>query len=377
MLKVKYISYVIILLLNYNLILSQQENGVREFNKPSLQQARMWYDSSTANYQTQYPIIRNLPPLNTGMQFDILLSYVFLDSLLRNKYNIEIKNKINTWNTNNDTISNAIKYLYSLVDYNPVIFKQYEFATLDYYKIHNNLVNFGSKMIDTLNPSLPNSIDSVTTSGKYTASLDDVCTQVRNKFNDFVGNEINAVNSMLRPDYILRIKVNSIDSTINSNNYGNEYIYQVNAEVLDTIKGHYFNNECITDQMLLENKNNEVSSINNVCIKFMYRNLIYNEDRNPLQLKLEPSFKYNGDYFRMLPNQEAIVFLKFNRRYVDYSFDYFELYLDVTSSFSALAIIDGKVSDLNHFWSNQDLIDYSLWKARYDEIKNKILNNGY
>lgn len=376
MVFLKYTFMIFIFTYNINNLISQQESGVREFNKQAFQNSRIWYDSSTANYQTQYPIILNIPPLNSGMPLDILVSYVMLDSLLQNTYAITLDQKLKTWSSMNDTIANATKFLYLLSDYNPIIFQQFAYATTDYFKFPTNLIKSHSITIDSIINKTTSSIDSNTWSGKYTLDLFDLSSLIRNRYNDFVGLDELKVSNMLRPDYILKVRVNSIDSVINVNNYGNEFIYKVNAEVLDTIKGQVFKNECINNTSQIK-ANNTKMSLNNACINFMYRNVFYNSDRNPKNLILEPSFTYNGDDFRMKVGQEAIVFLKFNRRFVDFSNDYFELYLDLTSSFCALAIENNQVKDLNHFWNNQNLIDYNIWKSNFNIIKNKILTKGY
>ncbi len=371
---IKY-ALIIIMILNFKFLYSQQESGVREYNKQAFQKSRIWYDSSTANYQTQYPIILNIPPLNSGMPLDVLVSFLMMDSLLKNTYSVTLDKKLRNWTAMNDTIANAAKFLYTLSDYNPVIFQQYGYTTTDYPRVSNNLVKYSTQKVgENNNDSL--SIANFSWYDRYKCVLEDLKNSVINRYNDFVGSDEYKVSFMLRPDYILRIRVNSIDSTSNLNDSDHGYIYKVVAEVIDTIKGKSFNNECPV--MASNNKNgNQISSNTNACIKFMYNYDEYYEDFNPLNFKQDQAFNNKGNRFRMKIGQEAIVFLKFNRRYVDYSNDYFELFLDRTSSNLALPIINDKVRDLNHFWNNQDLTDYSIWKNNFNATKSKILNKGY
>ena len=54
--------------------------------------------------------------------------------------------------------------------------------------------------------------------------------------------------------------------------------------------------------------------------------------------------------------------------------DYYYLHLEPWASNNALPIIDGKVRDLNHVWSDQDLLPYRDWRSRFLSIRSTILS---
>ena len=66
-----------------NVAHGQNETGKRPINRSRFESMGYWYTPSNAMYQVRYPIIRSLPPLNSGMPWDILAAYVYMDSLAR------------------------------------------------------------------------------------------------------------------------------------------------------------------------------------------------------------------------------------------------------------------------------------------------------
>ncbi len=75
------IASLALLVLSVNILSAQNQTGKRPINKPRFQEFGYWYDSSTVVYQIQYPIIKTIPPLNTAMPWDILLAYIYTDSI--------------------------------------------------------------------------------------------------------------------------------------------------------------------------------------------------------------------------------------------------------------------------------------------------------
>lgn len=360
---------------------TQQIMNSRNFDVVEAQKSNIWYDSTTSTFQTQYPIISNLPPLNSGMPFEILYSYIIIDSLLKYTGQKHITDLFKQWNSLNDTLNNTAKYYYMIKDYNPVVFTQYSFSIRDYQKYPKNLITKRKKdlttgeYIDTLTNL---SVDSIEYSGVYTNDIFSLEYLLWNKYNDFIPqSELWTVLTLLESDYILRIRVLDVDSIEAKNSTVSDLVYGVHAEVLDTLKGQYFRNEC--DIQLLNNKINIGLSTNSTlpCIKFMYKKEIYDPDYKRVDWINDPAFETGYNSFGLTEGQEAIVFLKFNMRKIDNENDYLRLLVHKYASNGALPIINGQVRDLNHFWSPNDLVNYQLWKNIFDNIKGNIINLNY
>lgn len=333
---------------------AQNESGVRPMNKDRFKHVGYWYDSTTAMYQEQYPIIRSLPPLSTGMPFDILLSYIYLDSCARFDTGETVLRKLFHWSTMNDTLKGMLTYYYKLTDYNPIIFNQYLWETN--LKIRS----------------------------KYVAALRPVADALREALLRTAPHreEAQALHAALYADNILRVRVVSVDSMLGKPEPSplNPYVYRVTAEVLDTIKGRVFAG--CGDMQAKTNQDHGTAQSTAPCIRFIYARGSYyqvlgdNADL-PNPPKRDPAFTSYEGGFTMHPGEEAIVFLGQIPSLVDSSNDYFNVWLQSLTSYNALPIIAGMVRDVNHFWSTSDLVTYADWKIRYFQIRDKILTGMY
>jgi hypothetical protein len=342
----------------------------------------MWYDSSNAMYQVNYPIIQSIPPISTGMPSNILLSYIYLDSLLRFTSIHLTDSIIKNFTTLNDTIKGSAKILYELSDYNPVIFQQYSNEVTFYHKsiidpnkrIHVIYKNgYNPDTVTTQYPTFP----------IYTNNLNDLSLCISKKMDNLLPDSMkNSIFAMLYSNYILRIKVLYIDSTMNllMPNF-NSKRFRVTAQVVDTLKGQYFNT--ISYQNIINKKNNGILEENYPIIQFEYirenyapGGSFYKDHAHTQLISEDPNF-LNNNGFGMSPNQEAIVFLSFDNHLVDYNYDYYNLDICAATSYCALPIINGNVRDINNFWSSITLQDYNSWKAIFNSLKNKILFMSY
>ena len=87
-----------------------------------------WFNLSYYQFEQQFPALQAIPPLSTGMDDEILFTYIILDSLMRTTIPPGMFN-LSLWkdqSVKNDTINAMIKYLYKLIDYDPVRFNQYK-----------------------------------------------------------------------------------------------------------------------------------------------------------------------------------------------------------------------------------------------------------
>jgi len=323
-------------------------------NKERFQEMKYWYDSTTAMYQHQYPILRTLPQLNTTMPYDVLLSYIYLDSIARFDTKGQTFDHSEAWRTMNDTLKGMLQYMYRMVDYNPKIFTQY--------------------LIET---SLKSS--------KYKADLYGIMVNLRRDMLRAVPNrtEARALYSIFYPDYILRVRVNRIDSMIlkpTPLSQGNPYVYRVTADVLDTLKGQTFS-DC-NEQAILRNTDNKpmvLAEGRYSCIQFQYMAANYFQPSMTMEwpyANRDEAFSKRGG-FSMEVGQEAVVFLTYQDQRYDSAYDYIELGLEPQASYNALPIIDGKVRDVNGIWSDQPMMEYAEWRSRFMGLREKILTGSY
>lgn len=345
-------AFLLAVLLSGSMALAQNESGVRDIpNAELFKKMGYWYDSTTAMYQTRYPIIRNIPPIAPSMPLDILFAYVATDSLCRFGNTKAIHALVKNWEGMNDTLGYAAKWVYRMVDYNPIIFQQYE-DQITYLR-----------------------------NDPFKTSLSSVRSDVEDKYLPFVPQvERNAVYSLMASDYILRVRVTAIDS-MQHRRINDLVRYRVTAQVLDTLKGHVF-------QTCGYNPNPSIAAAAPPCMQFQYTSNNYRTGGEalfvggtspyiPRYTKQDSAFVQGWEKFGMTVGQEAIVFLSFGNRKVDYENDYYDLDISQDCSYNALPIIDGKVRDVNAVWSQDLWLPYSDWKARLNEIRNKILNAAY
>lgn len=310
-----------------------------------------WYNSNLHQFETQYPKLNNVPPLSYTMDYETLLSYIFLDSLTKYANTDYIyQNYLNRWNENqtkNDTTINAIKYQYKIVDYDPIRYHQYHWNT---HKNYENTIYSIKNLVTTLFYSLLG-------------------------YNGYSGDiplENKAITDILRADYILKIQVNSIDSVPKiryprtNGLVPNEFTYQINATVLDTLKGKVFQN-CYQPPMLKQPDKTQ-SSNSEIC--FVYGTGRYRNDFS--SFKLDPNLINYAGNFSLNVGQEVIVFLQFTNYLWDYNNDYLQLHL-----FNAYPIIQNEVKDISNVWSQDTSLPYQNWKLIFEEKKNNILTGGY
>ncbi|MES2767109.1 MAG: hypothetical protein V4642_14635 [Bacteroidota bacterium] len=329
---------------------AQNESGWR----PMKEGTSMWFDSTKSMFQVQYPIIRNIPPLSMSMPFDVLLSYVYLDSICRLGSYKDASDMIKGWNVMNDTLRNAAKYMYKMVDYNPIIFTQYESQTSLLWKM------------------------------PFKVPLEEFRSKLSRKYQELVqpANEKNAVYSLLESDYILRIKVLAIDSIPNKLAQGRYNRYRVKAEILDTLKGKVLQTNEF-NPMVMQQQSGQTSTSYYTYFQYIPMNYFSIDELSsdgrenyPYETK-DSAFLRSPDEFQMYIGQEAIVFLDHGNHFVDHQYDYYDLGMSYDLSNNALPIINGQVRDVNHIWSTNLLMNYADWETRFLQLRGKILTGAY
>ncbi len=344
---------------------AQNETGSRAMDKSTLQQWHYWYDSSTVRYHVGYPVLRSLPPLNTMMPWDIMAAYIYMDSLARFDFDRTADRRLDQLreeynftdppHTFSDTLKQAASYLYRLVDYNPVIFNQY---------LEEVGLKYGSR---------------------YRADLRIIAAKVGVVVYEGLTDASRRVGmlALLEADYILRVRVRSVDSMPVPTTEG-MYCYRVTADVLDTLKGRVFPS-CNESAF---NVGNEADSRTGLsvpsCMQFVYVDHLFSDPNHGpsggpnLYYARDPEFARGDDsLFAMRSGQEAIVFIAHHDWLMDSTHDYYHLRLERRASMGVLPIMDGQVRDINRVWSDDVMLDYGEWRRRLMVLRDRLLSGIY
>ncbi len=185
--------------------------------------------------QFQYTVLTSTPPLSTGMPFDVLIGYIYLDSIVRTV-------PLNTVDSfykqlgYSDTLRQAVKYIYEMNDFDPIIFEQYVY----------------SQRIRTKS-NYPNDI------------LKKIYTCIKKKYPD----SLKTTLLLYSADYILDIKADWVSTIIDTTRpafFSNSIVTE--CEVLDTIKGKH-RPGCIFDSLTAKHGIAQPQSVSS-CLEFSY-----------------------------------------------------------------------------------------------------------
>lgn len=348
----------ILLLLHVCSVSGQNEAGIRPINKDRFKEMGFWYDSSTAMYQIRYPILRSLPPINTGMPYDVLRSYLYFDSISRFDIHQTVERASAQWNSSNDTLRNIATHLYRMADHDPIAFAQYQ-------------TEVGLKL-----------------RSKYVASIASINENARSAIKRVVpkNEDRYALYSLIYTDYILRIRVVTIDSMLGKPRPSSmfPYRFRVTAQVLDTLKGSTFAPCESTGSASFKNDERRMlGATPQPCIQFQYSHGNYFHSKEIgsngkwIYPEQDPEFMAGDGVFMMKPGQEAIVFLRHYASLSDSTADYFDINLEPNASYNALPVINGEVRDLNRIWSPGQSLTYAAWKERFYVLREKLLTGNY
>jgi len=316
------------------------------------------------------------------MPLDVLISYIYLDSLLRSPLASTLEQRLESWTTLNDTLTYAAKCMCTLIDYNPIIFNQY-----------TNEVGLqtgsDSGLIITIKDK---TYESHYIAPKYYTSLDNLRYYLVGKMyrllstssDTSISRMARSYFAILNSEYILRVQVVSIDSTMNKLSSTGYHRYNVTARVIDTIYGKtipssptILQNSQHSIEKILSNNSSHYTSFEYAPNNY-YVGLVSHRDISADWIE-DSSFKVSqSDHrFKLRPGQEAIMFLKFHNPIFDNQYDYFNIDVSRESSYNALPIIDGNIRDINHIWSDQTTISYSQWLAIVQNLIAKIKSRNY
>lgn len=203
----------------------------------------------------------------------------------------------------------------------------------------------------------------------YSTTLRTLSQQVYARLRDESAAHGNALYSMLYADYILRVRIRSIDPP--PRGASDNVRYEVTADLLDTLKGQ-----------VLPTMHGPAAARGRSFIRFAYRPGNYidpeeiSRDRDAIDfpyLKNDPEFSTTTGRFTMCPGQDAIVFLRYQEGSSDGEP---ALYLEPWASYNALPVIKDHVRDLNTIWSEKEIITYTDWRARFMELREKLVGGS-
>jgi hypothetical protein len=276
------------------------------------------------------------------MDFETMLSYIILDSCLKNLDINQFNNLyLKRWlasNQINDTAQALIKYYYNLYDYNPILMKQYNQSGDSTYK--NGLWDINNITNDLLN--------------HYTKNKD----------------SMEVIKLMNNSDYILKVKINNVDS-INFKEYPNKsihnskYKYNLQATILDTLKGKQYKN--CNYQFLKENINLIQNNNNEICFTYSSYSSFYENSR----YEYDPSI-LNGDILHLQTGDTLLVFLVVDHYYYDLNNDYFSVRIKY-----AQPIINNLLLDKKYLWNSTNSIYYNDFILQFEKYLNYLRNGGY
>jgi hypothetical protein len=220
----------------------------------------------------------------------------------------------------------------------------------------------------------------------YKASLRLISTAAQNALLRCAPNraEAGALYSALYADYVLHVKVLTIDSMPlkPGPSLAVSTIFRATVEIIDTLKGGTIPSCQQEVHPDLDNKLPRIAK-DAPCTYIMYNHasIWAPEEASPQFRKLyysrDPAFCTDDSSFTMHPGQEAVVCLAFGNQKLDSTHDYFDLDITAFASFGALPVVDGRVRDVNHVWSSNLWMDYSDWRQRFLAIREKILTGNY
>ena len=332
------------LLLAYTIFFSNMIKVEAQLRSRSLSDTtdNNWYNYQNYQYEQSFSKLTTLPPLNSGMDFETMLSYIVLDSCLKNLDINQFNNLyLNRWlssNQINDTAQSIIKYYYNLYDYNPILMKQYNQSCDSTYKYSLwNITNVTNKLIN-----------------HYTKNKD----------------SMEIIKLINESDYILKIKVNNIESINfieypNKSTYNSSYQYNVQATVLDTLKGKYYKN--CNFQFNKNNIDKIQNNTNEICFTYSsfstnYENSKYEYD--PLIL--------NGENLKLQNNDTLLVFLVVDSYYYDLNNDYFSVRINFVQPIKNNLLLDKK-----YLWNSTNSIEYNDFIVLFEKYLNYLRNGGY
>ncbi len=201
----------------------------------------------TGPLEFSYPKMSYFPPLSMGMPFDVLIGYVYLDSIFRTVPISVMDSAIGDYRVPNsgaigysDTLRKLAKYLYEIDDYDPIRFSQYTHLNAPGTRYPSGGPLYVSKNIF----------------GAITSKFPDTMRTALLCMSDYIAHvKVTGLLNMLDPDSLIPAR-----SAV-----------KVTCNVLDLIKGQVIPG-CIPDTLYSSRKAKSATLFGSPsCLQFEYR----------------------------------------------------------------------------------------------------------
>ncbi len=233
-----------------------------------------------------FPLLTSYPPFQTDMPLNVLIGYVGFDSLARHADKDAVNKTLRNL-TYSDTAKYAAKYLYEIVDYNPVKFFQWAYTSPQTGMYKNAPANVRKRFAARLDSIAPKSLNAI---------------------------------PLLMSDVIAHIKVTSVMSSVDQTASLAKSAQLVTSYILDTIKGRKVP-DCITSSFKSSGDPN-LERASGGCLQFDYR-LEWPRFNHSSRLSYEDSTLLDGQRTPWVKtNTEYIVFLMFGNLQRDDTYNY-------------------------------------------------------
>ncbi len=361
-----------------------QRSPNRGLSMASTRNARMICEDSLQMFQLKRGHLTTIPPLYTNMPLDVLVAYIGADSIARTAFHLPLKSYVRSIGTFNDTLKQFGRLLYRVVDWDPILFRQYsDETTFRQIGISNDTLHFidsNGTNLDTLSGAPPS---------LFRVALPMHLPSMESKYLRYMPDSLNkqSIRALLRADFILRVMIDSVDSCRNYLTGDTSQLrYAIYASVLDTLKGRVFPNLCHHANQYLQPYRAALNvkidqpqpqSSSGTCNKIRFETWhgaywtgYWAAHTNAFTR--DSTFLDAEGNFVMRPGIECIVFLTLENHLVDDDYDYFNLDLNTTLSYGVLRVADGHVKDLNHVWSPTNL-SVTQFRQRFNQLVNVIV----
>lgn len=348
----KPILLLIIIFSSFLGLFSQNETGIRPsnsyFGAHGLNQKKL-------TYQQIFPIIRNIPPVDTIMPIEVKNAYLVVDSLAKLLTTQTAITFIKNLQPDSDTMKYIMKYLYLLQEYDYVRFEQY-LAEVNY-----NIL------------------------GRYTLNLYDILYPITMKMNKSNDSQKYRRLSLIDCGIIVKgvvVKIDSMKPPIwyrSHSDSGKYKHYNLTLNILDSLKGTIL--PMTVHNTLKQKEELQSFSFPTFHVEFgqgalpqIYDN--WGEDNSPYRLVDFTMLDQHKRMLRFRLGDTAIIFLNNVETMSNREYDYLRLCLKNFYGYPVFPVRNGMVRDVNRIWSNDEFTPYETWKNTFNNVKNSIKGFG-
>lgn len=331
---------------------SQNETGIRPsnsyFGAHGLNQKKL-------TYQQIFPIIRNIPPIDTIMPIEVKNAYLVVDSLAKKMTSKKVENYFHELRIDDEEFIYILRNIYLIQEYDYVRFEQYV-AEIKY----NNL-------------------------GVYKLQLSELLYALKDKISESNDHKKYRKLSLIDCGIILKVEVVKIDSMqnpiwfYNTTDSGEYKHYKLTLKVLDTLKGTIL--PMSNHNSLKQRKELQSFSFPTFTVEFgqgAVPQITHYSDMENSHYRLIDftMFDQHKEMLRFRLGDTAIVFLKNVETMSNREYDYLRLCLKNFYGYPVFPVRNGKVRDVNGIWSDYEFTPYETWKNTFNNIKNEIKGFG-